>query len=134
MDQSSVTRFRPVRGALWAVFLTVLVLGLTSACGGGSGGDESGQSAGAAHSSKVEKVAIKNFLFAPAELTASVGDKLAVTNDDSAPHSLTADDGTFDTGTLAKGADKTVTLEKAGTFAFHCTIHPYMKGTVTVSQ
>lgn len=133
MDQSSVTRFRPVRGTLWALLLTVLVLGLTSACGGSSGGGESGQSAGAAQSSKVEKVAIKNFLFAPATLTASVGDKLAVTNDDSAPHSLTADDKTFDTGTLAKGASKTVTLEKAGTFAFHCTIHPYMKGTVTVS-
>jgi len=90
------------------------------------------QPAGAANA-----VQIKNFLFAPEAITVAVGTKITFTNEDGAPHTATSGtspsaDGVFDTGTLAKGAHKSVTVSKAGTYAYYCAIHPFMKGTVTV--
>ncbi len=54
------------------------------------------------------------------------------TNNDSASHTVTADDGSFKSDTLATGATFSQTFAKAGTFAYHCAIHPSMKGTITV--
>ncbi|HEX7290611.1 MAG TPA: plastocyanin/azurin family copper-binding protein, partial [Conexibacter sp.] len=54
------------------------------------------------------------------------------TNADAASHTATADDGSFDTGTLAQGRSGSHAFTSAGTFAYHCTIHPSMHGTVTV--
>ena len=45
---------------------------------------------------------------------------------------MTADDGSFDSKSLASNATFSQTFAKAGTFAYHCAIHPGMKGTVTV--
>jgi plastocyanin len=53
-----------------------------------------------------------------------------VTNSDSTNHSMTANDGSFDTGVFSSGS-KTIQLPKAGTFMFHCRIHSFMTGTVT---
>jgi plastocyanin len=78
-------------------------------------------------------VTIKNFLFAPRAITVHVGDSVSWTNQDSAPHTATANDGSFDTGQLAKGKSGSHTFTKAGTFAYICSIHPSMKGTVTVA-
>ena len=47
-------------------------------------------------------------------------------------HTVTADDGSFDSKSLASNATFSQTFAKAGTFAYHCAIHPGMKGTVTV--
>ncbi|HSX48724.1 MAG TPA: cupredoxin family copper-binding protein [Candidatus Saccharimonadales bacterium] len=79
-----------------------------------------------------KSITISNFSFSPATITVKVGDKVTITNNDSAPHTVTADDGSFDSGTIQPGATGTVTLSKAGTFAYHCSIHPSMKGTVVV--
>jgi plastocyanin len=57
-----------------------------------------------------------------------------VANDDSTAHTLTADDDrSFDSGTVQPGASATVKAPKAGTYAYHCTIHPFMKGTLVAS-
>jgi len=78
-------------------------------------------------------VPIKDFLFEPEAIEVAVGAKITFTNEDDAPHTATSDDsGVFDTGTLTKGESKAVTVKQAGTFAYLCTIHPFMKGTVTV--
>jgi plastocyanin len=80
--------------------------------------------------------------FDPSELTVAAGTTLLVANVGGKPHSLTADDGSFDTGIVDPGAqggrfagkNASVTLNQAGTFKFHCEIHPAaMKGTVTVT-
>jgi plastocyanin len=61
------------------------------------------------------------------------GAKVAVTNDDSTAHTFTADDGkSFDTGTLDPGSSKTVSVSKPGSYAYHCNIHSFMKGTLVV--
>ena len=80
--------------------------------------------------------------FDPDELTVAAGTTLLVANVGGKPHSLTADDGSFDTGIIDPGAEggrfagknASVTLNQAGTFKFHCEIHPAaMKGTITVT-
>jgi plastocyanin len=80
--------------------------------------------------------------FDPAELEVAAGTTLLVANVGGKPHTLTADDGSFDTGLIEPGAqggrfagkNASVTLDQAGTFKFHCEVHPAaMKGTVTVT-
>jgi plastocyanin len=77
-------------------------------------------------------VSIVDFNFAPSSTTVHVGDTVTWTNNGQAPHTATANDGSFDTGTLQKGATGSHTFTTAGRFAYYCTIHPFMKGTVTV--
>jgi plastocyanin len=77
-------------------------------------------------------VTIAGFAFDPATVTIQVGDSVTWTNDDSAPHTATAEDGSFDTGQLATGDSETVTFDTAGTFDYICSIHPQMTGSVVV--
>jgi plastocyanin len=79
-----------------------------------------------------ESVAIAGFAFDPAAVTVSVGDSVTWTNGDGVGHTATADGGSFDTGTIGGGGSDSVTFSTAGTFAYHCTIHPAMTGTITV--
>ena len=78
-------------------------------------------------------VTIKDFAFSPAEIPAKVGQTIAFTNEDSAPHSATLDDRTCTTATLSNGASGGLVFDAAGSYPFHCRIHPDMKGTITVS-
>jgi plastocyanin len=53
--------------------------------------------------------------------------------DDASPHTVTAEDGSFDSQQKCKGDTFTFKFDKAGTFAYHCNLHANMKGTITVS-
>ena len=76
---------------------------------------------------------ISDFKFVPASLTVKSGAKVTVTNDDSTAHTATANDGTsFDTGNLDPGSSKTISVSKPGRYAYICSIHPFMKGTLVV--
>jgi plastocyanin len=77
-------------------------------------------------------VTISDFQFAPASVTIDVGDTVTWTNDGPTPHSATADDGSFDTGIFDAGQSRSETFDQAGTFAYFCTPHPNMRGTITV--
>jgi plastocyanin len=77
-------------------------------------------------------VAISGFSFSPRTIAVAVGDSVTWTNSDAQAHTATADDGSFDTGTIGNGASQTVTFATAGTFAYHCSIHEAMTATVTV--
>jgi LPXTG-motif cell wall-anchored protein len=61
------------------------------------------------------------------------GDTVTWTNRDSAPHTATASNGSFNTGTLKQGASASHTFTTAGTIAYICAIHPSMHGTVVVT-
>lgn len=78
-------------------------------------------------------VRITNFTFEPANLTIAAGDSVTFVNEDSAPHTATADSGAFDTGNLGRGQSATLTFNGGGSFAYFCQIHPRMRGTLTVS-
>ena len=77
-------------------------------------------------------VTISDFKFTPSTVTVNVGDTITWTNDGPTVHSATAKDGSFDTGLLDKGKSGSATFDKAGTIAYICTPHPFMKGTVVV--
>ena len=77
-------------------------------------------------------ITIKGMKFNPADLTVAVGDTVTFTNADSAPHTATADDGSFDTGKLGKGQGAALTFAGKGDFAYHCNIHRSMKGVIHV--
>lgn len=77
-------------------------------------------------------IAIRNFAFVPAELAALRGQGITVTNEDKAPHTITAVDGSFDSGELAQGQSFTFAPVSPGTVNYICDLHQYMKGTLTV--
>lgn len=138
--------------------LVALSLGLV-ACGGsgsdstseaetaateqGSGGSESSaeevestasEPAPSGAAAKSEKVEIVEFAYQPDPVTVQVGGKVIWQNEDTAPHTATADDGSFDTGTIEKGKLGSETFKEAGTFTYFCAIHPTMHGTVEVVE
>lgn len=82
-----------------------------------------------------DMITIQNFAFSPATLTVAPGTTVTVTNKDSVTHTVTATDSakSFDTGDIPGGS--TVTFKApatAGTYAYICTIHTYMHGTLIV--
>jgi amicyanin len=82
-------------------------------------------------------IAIKNFAFSPATLTIKTGTTVTWTNQDGAPHQIASDPGApvaFNSESLANGASYQFTFTQAGTYDYHCTIHPAMKGTIIVQQ
>jgi plastocyanin len=120
-----------LRALLVPVLLT-LALGL-SACGGGDGTDET-TTIGGGNGDAATEVEIVEFTFDPDPIEVEVGDDVTWINEDSAPHTATADDGSFDTGTLDKGKLASVSFKEAGTFPYFCEIHPTMHGTVEVAE
>ena len=65
------------------------------------------------------------------KLVAGVNNTVTFVNDDSTVHTVTADDGSFNSGDIPPGQSWTHTFAP-GTYSFHCTYHNWMKGTVTV--
>jgi len=78
-------------------------------------------------------VSISNFAFSSAALTVHVGDTVTWTNNDSAYHTVTSTDGgPLDSGNIGSGETFSYTFTSAGTYAYQCSFHPSMTGTVTV--
>jgi len=84
-----------------------------------------------AGASAAKSVSIVNFAFKPGRLTVKRGARVAFTNTSNTTHTATKGDS-FDTKRIAPGATKTVQFNQRGTFAYHCKIHPFMKGKVVV--
>ena len=91
-------------------------------------------SASAAGGSGGAAVTIKGFAFGPAALTVNAGTTVTWTNEDTTGHTVTFDSGGVTSDTLQNGATFDHTFATAGTFTYHCAIHPSMKGSVTVTQ
>ncbi|HEY7801760.1 MAG TPA: plastocyanin/azurin family copper-binding protein, partial [Dehalococcoidia bacterium] len=73
--------------------------------------------------------------YAPNPITINVGDSVTWTNNGPTTHTVTSDSGSamsFDSGNLPAGQTFTETFPAAGTFTYHCTIHPSMTGSVVV--
>jgi plastocyanin len=82
---------------------------------------------------RTHTVTIENMQFNPAELSVHAGDRIAWVNNDLVPHTATAEDKSFDSGSIeANGASWTYTIEAAGVHAYKCAFHPTMHARVTV--
>ena len=121
--------------------LTALVLvGCGSSSGSSGSSDTSSKTTAASGDSggggSTMTITIKDFKFSPADAKAKVGDTITFKNEDNTAHTGTSMDGApakFDTGDIAGGSSKTVKVTKAGDYKYECSIHQYMKGTITVS-
>lgn len=77
-------------------------------------------------------VFIRDNYYDLADVAVEPGSTITWINEDSEPHTVTADNGLFDSGVLNPGESYTVWLDGAGTVAYHCTIHPSMTGSIAV--
>ena len=77
-------------------------------------------------------VAIANFSFSPASANTSVNGFVTWNNSDGTSHTVTFDNGP-DCGNVSGGGTTTAQFTVAGSYAYHCRIHPSMKGTIVVS-
>jgi plastocyanin len=78
-------------------------------------------------------VQVVDFAFQPANLTVPVGANVTWTNTGKRPHTVSADDGSFDSGRLDPGEQFSHTFTQPGTYTYHCGFHPEMIGTITVT-
>src|SRR5690606_31711653 len=78
------------------------------------------------------RATIRNLAYAPARIEITVGTTITWRNEDQVDHSVTAVDGSWDSGIIRPGATYQRTFTRPGTYEFFCTPHPFMKGTVIV--
>jgi plastocyanin len=84
-----------------------------------------------AHASASKGVRIVDFAFRPATLTIAAGTKVEFENEGSVAHTATRKNG-FDSKRIPPGGSFSIRFKRAGSFAYHCKIHPEMKGKIVV--
>ena len=110
---------------------------LLAACGGSSGNGKT--STRAALTTTTNQVKIneqdEKYRFDPAVLTIAKGTTVVWTNTSDAPHTVTSETGTLVASTTItpSGGTFRFTFTQPGTYLYHCTIHPYMQGTIVVT-
>jgi plastocyanin len=139
------------RNRLWILVGLVMVLAvLAAACGDDDSttASGSGSGSGSATATTVAKstettaaksqsdeayIEIKSFTFTPPK-SVKAGAKVEVRNEDSATHTVTADDGSFDTKDVSAGGEASFTAPSTpGTYKFHCNIHSSMTAELVVT-
>ncbi len=125
-----LTGFAPISAALLVAIAasawTAFGRGHMGGMGGMMGGGTNSSNATVTSGGTANTVDIRDFAFSPGNLQVPVGATVTFTNDDSAPHTATAKDGSWDTGILNQGQSKTITFDKAGDYTYYCKIHPSM--------
>jgi plastocyanin len=117
-----------------AILLATLIAALGVAVSYGSAAASTSAGGGAVISTILPNtVVIKDFAFGPATMTVAPGTKIMVVNQDRAPHTVTAVNKAFDTGTISGGQRGEMTAPNTpGAYPYICTIHPSMTGTLIV--
>lgn len=123
-----------------AVGATLIILLTDDATGGGSAAtapvpaDASAQGGVSVQGGPGQAVPVEivDFAYDPEPITVKAGTEITWTNADSAPHTATAEDDSFDTSDLDQGEMGSATFEQSGSFAYICEFHPFMHGTVVV--
>jgi plastocyanin len=109
-------RMRAAAGALAVTLLSALAHGVGRA--------DSNQ--------KTHSIVIRSFQYVPAKLVVQQGDTVVWTNEDIVPHTATAQGKGLDSGSIGARQSWRYTADKKGTYAYDCTFHPSMKGTLVV--
>lgn len=80
-------------------------------------------------------IQIKNYTYDPSDISVKGGSTIKITNNDSVAHTLTADNKSFDTGSIEPGQTVDLVIPSTdGTYGFYCIPHPYMKGKLIVTN
>jgi plastocyanin len=113
------------RHTLWLLPLALGLVALTLVSPG-----EGAASSESASASAAKTVRVKSFAFKPPTLAVKRGGRVTFANVSAAEHTATG--AGFDTKRIAPGKSATVRFDKRGGFAYHCKIHPFMKGKIVV--
>src|SRR5215207_3607445 len=116
--------------ARWPVALLTVMLAVLVA----AGGFLSQVGPIAAHQEAAFEVQVIDFAFEPAAVSVPAGATVTWTNTGSRPHTVTADDGSFDSGRLDPGELFSQTFDEPGTFTYFCGFHPEMQGSIVVAD
>ena len=144
MNQIAARKLTPRKSRAGAVAMALLLSAGLAACGDDGGSAASSTSPPAAASGATASMSgasgsgsnvsvINQVKFLNSEVRVPAGTAVEFDNQDSQPHTATSDNGMFDTGLIAAGAKHSVTFAKAGTFAYHCSLHPFMKAQIVVT-
>jgi plastocyanin len=96
--------------------------------------NSSGNNGGGVGGGSGNTVSISGFKYAPGSLTVKAGTTVIWTNKDASTHTVTSDNGAFtSSGNLATNDTYSFIFTTAGSFPYHCAIHPSMKGTIVVT-
>ncbi|MFH2057098.1 MAG: cupredoxin family copper-binding protein [bacterium] len=116
---------------LVGLFLVLLSAVALTSCSS----DKSNDPGDTGNNSTATTISIADFAFSPASRTVKVGTTVKWTNNDAAAHTVTSDNGAFtSSGNLAQNQSYEVTFSTAGSFPYHCALHPSMTGSVTVTE
>ncbi len=103
-------------------YISVFVIGMAAIA-------MTGQSLGEENAS----VQISNFAFSPEVIKVKAGTTINWINADNTAHTVTGNDGTWDSGRVKENGTYSHKFDKAGTFEYHCSYHSSMNGSVIVS-
>ncbi len=85
-------------------------------------------------SSEPFRVDVVDLDYEPRDLTVPVGTEVLWVNTGRAPHTVTAEDDTVDSGIFMTGESFSLVFDEEGVFEYYCTLHPGMEGTVTITE
>jgi plastocyanin len=123
----------PSRAAVILLAALIAVFGLVVGYGTAAGSTSVRNDVPGVATALPSTVVIKNFAFGPASLVVAPGTKITVLNQDRAPHTVTAVNKSFDSGTIPAGQRGEFTAPSSpGTYPYVCTIHPSMTGVLIV--
>lgn len=98
-------------------------------------GSQNSNSSSQNQSASTGSIDIKNMIFTPSQITVAKGGTVTWTNNDTTTHTVVDDLSNVDgpkSGNIEPGQTYSFTFNKTGSFQYHCSIHPSMRGTIVV--
>jgi plastocyanin len=126
------TTMRRLVGPLLLVAAVAIIAASCNGTGPSAYGASASTAATTTAATAINAATIKGFSFQPDVLKVKVGAKVTWTNDDTVVHTVTADTNSFASGNLQPAGSFSFTFTRPGTYAYHCSIHPSMHGSVVV--
>ena len=126
------TTMRRLAGPLLVVAAVAIIAAACKGTGPSAYGAPASTAATTTAATATNAATIKGFSFQPDVVKVKVGAKVTWTNDDTVAHTVTADTNSFASGNLQPGGSFSFTFTRPGTYAYHCSIHPSMHGSVVV--
>jgi len=129
------TTMRRLAGSLFLLGAVAIIATACSSTGSSAYGAPASTAAAtttATAATAANAATVRDFSFQPGVLKAKPGAKVTWINRDAVAHTVTADNGSFASGNLQPGGSFSFTFTRPGTYAYHCSIHPSMHGSVVV--
>jgi plastocyanin len=132
VQETSVGERKMKKYNILALVALAGVMVMVAGCTSSSSPSPSPASSAVTSTTTQNSVAIQNYAFNPSTLTIQKGANVTWKNYDSVQHTVTSDSGAFSSPLLSTGDTYTYQFNNTGTYPYHCSIHTYMKGTITV--